>query len=49
MGKKYHTATEMKAAKLMWIKGLQNKMVSEENFEIKTADLGVYCDENGLI
>ena len=39
----------MKAAKLMWIKGLQNKMVSEENFEMKPADLGVYCDENGLI
>ena len=43
------TPTEMKAEELMWIKGLQNKMVSEENFEIKTADLGVYCEENGLI
>ena len=37
------------AAKLMWIKGLQNKMFSEENFEIKTADLGIYCNEKGLI
>ena len=43
------TPTEMKDAKLMWIKGLQSKMVSEENFEIKTADLRVCCDENGLI
>ena len=43
------TPTEMKAAKLIWIKGLQNKMVSEEKFELKTAELGVYCDENGLI
>ena len=33
------TPTEMKAAKLMWIKGLKNKMISEEKFEIKTADL----------
>ena len=43
------TPTEIKAAKLMWIKGLQNKMISEENFEIKTSDLGVYGDENEFI
>ena len=43
------TPTEMKAAKLMWIKGLRNKMVSGGNLEIESVDLGVYRDENGLI